>query len=161
MNAPNRSIERARGTSDPPELRSPRQRVLLSLIADGERAISTTELARLTGQTLGATAHHVRALVRMELIEWAGERRARGALQTFYRATEAGLAALRRPRTEALLMLVGTRASYDRHAPAVPCLDAEAERDLEKLVQAIRPQVEGIVAQATARAADTGSSPAG
>lgn len=134
------------------DVRSPRQRVLLSILADGDRALSATDLARLTGQSLGATAHHVRALARMGLIEWAGERRVRGAMQTFYRPTEGGLAALRRPRTEALLTLVGARASYDGEAPAVPSLDADAQAELEALVDRIRPEVEAIVQRAVSRA---------
>lgn len=134
-------------------VRSPRQRVLLSILSEEERPLSATELARLTGQTLGATAHHVRSLARTGLIEWAGERRVRGAMQTFYRPTEKGLTALRRPRTEALLTLVGARASYDEKAPAVTTLDAEARRELEELVQRVRPEVEAIMARAAARAA--------
>jgi hypothetical protein len=135
------------------QVRSPRQRVILSILAEGERPLSATDLARLTGQSLGATAHHVRALARAAMIEWAGERRVRGAMQTFYRPTEGGLAALRRPRTEALLMLVGARASYDDQAPAVPSLDDEARKELEELVQRVRPEVEAIVQRAASRKA--------
>lgn len=131
------------------DVRSPRQRVLLSILADADRPLRTTELAHMTGQTLGATAHHVRALARTGHIDWAGERRVRGAMQTFYRPSEAGHMALRRPRTEALLTIVGARASYDGHAPGVPSLDEAAQRELEELVERIRPVVEGIVREAT------------
>lgn len=134
-------------------VRSPRQRVILSILAEGERPLSATDLARLTGQTLGATAHHVRSLARTNLIEWAGERRVRGAMQTFYRPTKKGVAALRRPRTEALLTLVGARASYEDHAPAVTALDDEARRELEALVERVRPEVDAIMQRAAKRAA--------
>ncbi|HEU4976507.1 MAG TPA: helix-turn-helix domain-containing protein [Baekduia sp.] len=145
------TYRRRNGDSDDDAVRSPRQRVLLSILAESERPLSATELAQMTGQTLGATAHHVRALARAGLIAWAGERRVRGAMQTFYRPTEEGLAALRRPRTEALLTLVGVRASYDDHAPAMMPLDDEARRELEALVDKVRPEVRAIIQRAASR----------
>lgn len=65
----------------------------------------------MVGESLGATAHHVRALVRRGLIEWAGERRARGAVQTFYTATQEGRSALAGPRVEAVLAFVAPQVS--------------------------------------------------
>jgi hypothetical protein len=138
-----------------PTLTSPRQGVLLSIIAEVDRPISTTELARLVGQSLGATAHHVRALARQGLIEWAGERRVRGALQTFYVPSDAGMLALRAPRIEALLTLFGTSSMLvDEGSSAAVELDEGAHEELRRVIEDLRPRVERIVAAAAARRED-------
>lgn len=128
-------------------LSSPRQAVLLSILAEVDRPISTTELARVVDQTLGATAHHVRALARQGLIEWADEQRVRGALQTFYVISEAGLRALRVPRAEALLMLYGgVPALLDDGRTTAVRLDEIAHEELRRLIEEMRPRVRRIIA---------------
>jgi predicted ArsR family transcriptional regulator len=132
---------------------SDRQRIILSIMAECGRPISTTELARIVGQTLGATAHHVRALARRGLIEWAGERRVRGAMQTFYVVTEHGTAALKRPRLDALMTLFGVVPTDGDRLLPIPDFDAEARAELQALVAELRPRVERILAGAVARRA--------
>jgi hypothetical protein len=133
-------------------LRSARQRVLLSIVAEHGQPISTTDLSRITGETLGATAHHVRALAREGLLEWAGERRARGALQTFYLVSEAGRAALREPRIDALLTLFGAFVTpRGGRLVRVQDLDDQAREELARAIERLRPEVAGIVEGATRR----------
>ncbi|HEU4976438.1 MAG TPA: helix-turn-helix domain-containing protein [Baekduia sp.] len=136
----------------PTALRSARQQALLSIVAEHGQPITTTELSRITGETLGATAHHVRALARAGFIAWAGERRARGALQTFYVASATGRAALREPRVEALLTLFGAFvAPGEGRVAALLDLDAQARDELHGVIERLRPDVAGIVAGATRR----------
>lgn len=54
---------------------------------EGE-GLSPTELADFTGQPLGKVAFHVRALRDHGAVELIRERRARGAVEHFYAATE-------------------------------------------------------------------------
>jgi DNA-binding transcriptional ArsR family regulator len=53
-----------------------------------EREASPKELSDWLGITLGATAYHVRALHKLGLIELVGERRVRGAVEHYYRASK-------------------------------------------------------------------------
>lgn len=133
-------------------LRSARQRVLLSIVAEHGQPTSTTDLARITGETLGATAHHVRALSRNGMLEWAGERRARGALQTFYTISEAGREALREPRIDALLTLFGAFVvpRGGRLVRSVD-LDDQARDQLHAIIERLRPEVAAIIEAATQR----------
>lgn len=133
-------------------LRSARQRILLSIVAERGQPASTTDLARITDETLGATAHHVRALARAGLLDWAGERRARGALQTFYVVSDAGRAALRVPRVDALLTLYGAfTAPGDGRIACVDDLDEQACADLRHVIERLRPEVTAIVSDAMRR----------
>lgn len=52
----------------------------------GETEASPVELAPRLGATLGTVAYHVRTLHKLGLIELAGERRVRGAIEHIYRA---------------------------------------------------------------------------
>jgi DNA-binding PadR family transcriptional regulator len=132
--------------------RSQRQQALLSLIADCGRAISTTELSKLTGQTLGATAHHVRALARHGLIENAGIERVRGAIKTYYLPTELGHRALRRPRVETLMILVGSVSGTQVSRPAVAWFDDLAYDEAHEMLERLRPALVEIGSRARARA---------
>lgn len=133
-------------------LKSTRQQVVLSVAAEHGRPISTTEIARLIGQTLGATAHHVRRLVAGGYLAWAGERRARGAVQTFYMPSEAGLEALRRPRVEALFLLVGAVA-VDPSCQLSPVakLDERGMEHVLGVLASVRPRLEEAVRESQAR----------
>lgn len=134
-----------------PVLKSARQQAILGILAESERALSTTDLCRITGQTLGATAHHVRTLVRKGFIAWAGERRVRGALQTFYVASEPGRLALRRPRIEALLTLAGAGGVAADGESWFTRLDAVAMDELRALAQGLKPELVAIAWRAEAR----------
>src|SRR3954470_5744282 len=51
-----------------------------------ERTASPSELSEWLGATPGTTAHHLRALHKLGLIELADETRVRGAIEHHYRA---------------------------------------------------------------------------
>jgi hypothetical protein len=143
-----------RGHSRTPRrgLKSQRQQVVLSIVAAYGRPISTSDVARLTGKTLGATAHHMRSLAGAGFLDWAGERRARGALQTFYVASEAAREALRVPRVEALFLLVGAVVTdASEGLSPVAKLDDQAIDAVIKVLDGVRPQLEAIVREFKAR----------
>jgi DNA-binding transcriptional ArsR family regulator len=48
------------------------------------KPISPMQLVRITGETLGSTAYHVRTLVEAGIVELADEGRVRGAVEHFY-----------------------------------------------------------------------------
>lgn len=125
---------------------------MLSIVAAHGRPISTSDVARVTGQSLGATAHHMRALAGSGFLDWAGERRARGALQTFYVVSEQGREALRVPRVEALFLLVGAVVT-DAGAGLSPIarLDEQAIDAVAKLFDTVRPRLEAIARESHAR----------
>lgn len=126
---------------------------LLSIVAEHRQPISTTALSEITGQTLGATAHHVRGMASAGLLDWAGEPRARGALQTFYVASESGVEALRRPRAAALAFLFGTPTADDRGwFAAIDELDDTACAALDRLRLDLRPKIRDVVRESVERA---------
>lgn len=110
--------------------------MLLTIIASSERPLSTTDVCQVTRNTLGATAHHVRSLAKRGFIEWAGERRVRGALQTYYRITADGQSALLAAHIDSLIQLAGYPAFY---------ADGEARDRLEALLEDVRPRVAAIL----------------
>lgn len=130
-----------------------RQRLLLTIFATSDRPLSTTDVAAMTGQTLGATAHHVRALAAGGYLTWSSERRVRGARQTFYVASPEALRALRVPRVTALLELTGMVGDAcvqpGGSVRAVLPMDwsDEALHELEKIVEDVRPRLAAILQQ--------------
>jgi predicted ArsR family transcriptional regulator len=62
-----------------------RAEVLLIL---SERTASPVEMARQLGADVAAVSHHTKRLVALECAELTDERKVRGAVQHFYRATE-------------------------------------------------------------------------
>jgi DNA-binding PadR family transcriptional regulator len=130
------------------------------LIADYGRAVSTTELTKATGATLGATAHHVRALARHGLIECAGVERVRGAIKTFYAPTEIGREALRRPRIETLVILVGAVSDGSAPRPAVAYFDDIAYDEAHAELARLRPKLLAIAERARRRSQRPGTAAA-
>lgn len=118
-----------------------RQRTLLRIFANSKTALSTTDVMHLTDQSLGATAHHVRALARRGYIVWASEHRVRGATQTFYVASATGHAATRRHRFLTLMDL----AEVPRQQLATMSEPAMAE--LGSLLDEVARRVAAIVGQ--------------
>lgn len=142
------SLHRRRAKRGDQLRRSPRQQALLAIFAELQRPTSASQLSALTGETLGATAHHVRNLARQGLIERAGERRMRGARQTFYTVTDDGHAALRRLPADSLLFLAGSMISHASGRPTPVKFDDEAIDQLQKLIEKIRPELAAILPQA-------------
>jgi DNA-binding transcriptional ArsR family regulator len=69
-------------------LRHPLRRRLWRLYVEGGEGLSPKELADFTKQPLANVAFHVRALRDRGAVELVRERRARGAVEHFYAATE-------------------------------------------------------------------------
>ena len=57
---------------------------ILDVMRSYGKPISPTQLARITGGTLGPSAYHVRTLVSAGVVELADEGRVRGAVEHFY-----------------------------------------------------------------------------
>lgn len=68
-----------------------RMKILVSMYFSG-RPRSPVELSDELSARLGTIAYHVRTLHDKELVELAGERRVRGAVQHFYALTDKGRA---------------------------------------------------------------------
>lgn len=131
-------------------VRSPRQLTILGLVSSRKRPISSTELAAMTSETLGATAHHVRCLVARGLLEWGGERRVRGALQTFYRLSAAGEEARRYSYAAVLAELFGV--AYDEDGePLRPDFDALVVDELFHGLERMRPRYVQVMRRAVKR----------
>lgn len=94
-------------------------------------------------------------MVKAGLLDWAGERRARGALQTFYVISEDGRAALREPRVDALLTLFGAFVSRrNGQVKLVTRLDQQAGDELHVVLERLKPEVQAIIDAATQRSTE-------
>jgi DNA-binding transcriptional ArsR family regulator len=127
---------------------------ILDVMRSYGKPISPTQLARITGSTLGSTAYHVRTLVGAGVVELADEGRVRGAVEHFYALVpgDEEETQLTDPVGQ-LLGLCGalTVPASDGGYPRPTVLDDPARRQLQKLIAKLRPEVQGIVAAATER----------
>jgi DNA-binding transcriptional ArsR family regulator len=135
-----------------------RDRILDAMRSYG-RPISPTQLARITDNTIGSTAYHVRTLVQAGVIELADEGRVRGAVEHFYALVPGGDEAtqLVDPVDQLLRLcdaLTVPAANGGYPLPAV--LDDPAREKLRKVIAKLRPEVQGIVQAATKRVAASG-----
>jgi DNA-binding transcriptional ArsR family regulator len=135
-----------------------RDRILDAMRSYG-RPISPTQLARITDNTIGSTAYHVRTLVQAGVIELADEGRVRGAVEHFYALVPGGDEAtqLVDPVDQLLrlcdaLTVPATNGGY----PLPTVLDDQAREKLRKVIAKLRPEVQGIVQAATKRVAASG-----
>lgn len=130
-----------------------RDAILDAMRQHGE-PISPTQLARITGATLGSTAYHVRMLLAAEVIELAGEKRGvRGAIEHFYTLIADATASPDAIRQ--LLSLCGALTVHHSDGNGYPVsseIDDEAQADLQALLGNLRLQVQQIAAASTARA---------
>jgi DNA-binding transcriptional ArsR family regulator len=117
------------------------------------RPISPTQLARITGGSLGSTAYHVRTLVSAGVVELADEGRVRGAVEHFYALVSDEREGQLADPVGQLLGLCGalTVPAPDGGYPRPTVLDAPAREKLQRLLARLRPEVRDIVAEATAR----------
>lgn len=123
------------------------------------KPISPTQLARVTGGTLGSVAYHVRTLASAGVIELADEGRVRGAVEHYYGLT--AVVADDGPLVDplsALLSLCGamTVAGENGGYPRPVVLDDAGRQELRAVVAQLRPKVQAIASAATARTAPTG-----
>lgn len=130
----------------------PARDAILDAMRQYGRPISPTQLARITGPSLGSTAYHVRVLAEAGIIELAGEGRVRGAVEHFYvlvaDADHPALAPVRQ-----LLGLCGglTVPDPDGGFPIPSEIDAEAHAELAEIVDKLCPWVQEIAVASTAR----------
>jgi DNA-binding transcriptional ArsR family regulator len=110
---------------------------ILDVMRSYGKPISPTQLARITGGTLGSTAYHVRTLVSAGVVELADEGRVR----------------LTDPVTQ-LLALCGalTMPDPDGGYPRPAVIDDVARERLTAIIAQLCPEVQQIVVEALARA---------
>jgi len=127
---------------------------ILDVMRSYGKPISPTQLARITGGTLGSTAYHVRTLVSAGVVELAEEGRVRGAVEHFYSLVPGDDDALRLvdPITQ-LLGLCGalTVPAADGGYPRPAVVDEAARALLMAVLDRLRPEVKQIVADSVAR----------
>lgn len=118
-----------------------------------DRPISPAILARSTGNTIGATAYHVRVLLAAGVLELADEGRVRGAVEHFYvvREDHAGewqdpLVALQ--QVCAAITLPDPAGGFPKPVE----LDDQARTEMQALLDAVQPKVLAVVEAAAARA---------
>jgi DNA-binding transcriptional ArsR family regulator len=127
---------------------------ILDVMRSYGKPISPTQLARITGGTLGSTAYHVRTLVGAGIVELADEGRVRGAVEHFYAFVPGNED---EPRlTDPVGQLLGlcgalTVPDADGGYPKATVLDDPAREQLQALIAQLGPEVRTIVAAATAR----------
>jgi DNA-binding transcriptional ArsR family regulator len=119
------------------------------------RPLSPTQLSEIIGQSLGATAYHVRALFSAGVVDLAGEGRAWGTEGRFYVLIE--YTAREVPffgSVEQLLVLAGatTVPAVDGGYPSPAVVDEQARSELIDIVNTITPEVRRLAAVSTQRA---------
>jgi DNA-binding transcriptional ArsR family regulator len=137
----------------------PQRDQILDAMRSYGRPISPTQLARITENTIGSTAYHVRTLVQAGVIELADEGRVRGAVEHFYALVPGGDEASRLvDPVEQLLRLCDalTVPSASGGYPVPATLDDAARAKLRKVIAKLQPEVQGIVQAATKRVAASG-----
>lgn len=130
---------------------------ILDVMRSYGQPISPTQVARITGRSLGSMSYHMRTLVTAGLVELADEGRVRGAVEHFYAlapGTESEVR-LTDPITQ-LLNLCGalTQADPAGGYPQPTLLDDAARDRLSAVIAKVRPEVQKIAAEATRRLAD-------
>jgi DNA-binding transcriptional ArsR family regulator len=114
--------------------------------------ISPTQLADVSGTSLGSTAYHVRTLREAGVVVLAEEGRVRGAVEHFYALVPDNEADLNDPLI-GLQKLCGvlTRPKPSGGYPQPIVLDDPAREELQTLLDRLRPRVEKIVDAAARR----------
>jgi DNA-binding transcriptional ArsR family regulator len=130
---------------------------ILDVMRSYGKPISPTQLARITGATLGSTAYHVRTLEAAGVIALAEEGRVRGAVEHFFSiVSDAQEARMSDPVMDLLgLCDLLTVPDPDGGYPHPVVLDEQARRDIEALIEKAEPRVRAIVEAALARATPT------
>jgi DNA-binding transcriptional ArsR family regulator len=119
------------------------------------KPISPTQIARITGVSLGSTAYHVRTLVAAGFLELADEGRIRGAVEHFYALVADDEDPQIVDPVKQLMGLCGALIvpAADDGYPRPAMLDDRGREDLEQVLAQLRPTVKAIVLAATARGA--------
>jgi DNA-binding transcriptional ArsR family regulator len=127
---------------------------ILDVMRSYGKPISPTQVARITGGTLGSTAYHIRTLIAAGVVELADEGRVRGAIEHYYAIVPSsdGETRLTDP-VDQLLRLCDALTVPDAEGgfPQQAVIDEAAREQLIALIEGLRPDVQAIVAAATAR----------
>lgn len=128
---------------------------ILDVMRSYGKPISPTQLARITGGTLGSTAYHVRTLVSAGVVELADEGRVRGAVEHFYALVPGDQDGVR--LTDPVTQLLGlcgalTLPDPDGGYPRPAVIDDIARERLTAIIAKLCPEVQRIVAEALERA---------
>ena len=131
----------------------PAREAILDVMRQYGKPISPTQLARIAGITLGSTAYHVRVLLAAEVIELAGEKRVRGAIEHLYALVDAHTELGAASKVRQLLSLCGalTVPGSKGGFPLASQIDDEARSKLEALLAVLRSQVQEIAVSSTTR----------
>jgi DNA-binding transcriptional ArsR family regulator len=149
MSTTKKQMEQRRKTLRP----HPARYQIVDVMRSYGRPISPTQLARITGGSLGSTAYHVRTLVSAGIVVLADEGRVRGAVEHFYALVSDEEQTQLADPVNQLLGLCGalTVPGADGGYPRPTVLDARARKQLQRVLTRLRPEVRDIVAAATAR----------
>lgn len=131
----------------------PARDAILDTMRQYGKPISPSQLARVTGATLGSTAYHVRTLLAAEMIELVDEERVRGAVEHFYTLLAGTEAAAPIDTARQLLRVCGalTVPGPSGGHPVRTELDEDARSELGALLEGLCPQVQRIAAASTGR----------
>jgi DNA-binding transcriptional ArsR family regulator len=119
------------------------------------RPLSPTQLSKIIGQPLGATAYHVRALFSAGVVDLADNGRVWRAAERFYVLVEnSGRGVPLSGLAEQLLLLTGatTVPAADGGYPSPAVVDEQALFELTEIINTITPEVRGLAAASTKRA---------
>lgn len=127
---------------------------VIDILREHDRPLSPTQMARITGRTLGAVAYHVRTLAAAGIVVLADEGRVRGAVEHYYALAIDEHELPRGDRADALLAVCGlTVLPGERGLPQPVVLDDRARVELLELLPRLRATVGRIAAESTQRAA--------
>lgn len=145
-----RQMERRRQTLRP----HPTRAQIVDVMRTYGKPISPTQLARITGATLGSVAYHVQTLVAAGIVELADAGRVRGAVEHFYALVRDDHQAQLNDPIGQLLALCGslTVPAIDDGFPQPVVLDEAAREELRDMIESLTPKVRAVASASTARA---------
>jgi DNA-binding transcriptional ArsR family regulator len=146
-------VKRIRYVSTPRPKPSPIRDAILDAMRKYGKPISPVQLDRvLPAYTLGSIAYHVRVLRSAGIIEGAEEGRVRGAVEHFYVLSDDLATPDIRSDLRDLQRLCGVLTLPNEEG--LPChveLDEPALREMQDLLDTLRPRVEAVVRKAAQR----------
>ncbi|WP_445148685.1 helix-turn-helix domain-containing protein [Baekduia sp. Peel2402] len=127
---------------------------ILGVMRNYGKPLSPTQIARITGASLGATAYHVRTLEEAGQLELADEGRVRGAVEHFYTLIDGADTPPASDPARLLLSSCGALTVPDPEGgyPRPTVIDDPARDELRELIDELAPKVRAIAAAANARA---------
>lgn len=126
---------------------------ILGVMRNYGKPLSPTQIARITGASLGATAYHVRTLEEAGQVELADEGRVRGAVEHFYTLVDGAVAPPASDPARQLLSSCGalTVPDPDGGYPRPTVIDESARDELRLIIEELAPKVQAIAAAANVR----------